>query len=89
LENKEDSSENMPHNDEFPSSMINMVLGYKHQHLQQSYVTDFFSVSKITLGKDLLYMDMATARISYGESDMRARVSRVEDPHWELTMCVV
>jgi hypothetical protein len=32
----------MPHNDKFPSPMMNMVLGYKHQHLQECYVTDFF-----------------------------------------------
>jgi hypothetical protein len=50
------SSKNFPHNDEFPSPdefpslMMDMVLGYKYQHLQESYVTDFFSVSKITLG---------------------------------------
>jgi hypothetical protein len=50
LENKEGSLENMPHNDEFPSSMMDMVLEYKHQHLQESFVTDFFPVSKITLG---------------------------------------
>jgi hypothetical protein len=37
--------------------MLNIVLGYKHQHLQESYVTDFFPMSKITLGKDLLYLD--------------------------------
>jgi hypothetical protein len=36
--------------------MMNMVLGYKHQHLQESDATDFF-VSKITLGKDLMYLD--------------------------------
>jgi hypothetical protein len=36
---------------------MDMVLGYKHQHMQECYVTDFFSVSKITLGKDLLYLD--------------------------------
>jgi hypothetical protein len=36
------SSKNFPHNDEFPSPMMDMVLGYKYQHLQESYVTDFF-----------------------------------------------
>jgi hypothetical protein len=47
----------MPHNDEFSSPMMDMILGYKHQHLQESYVTNFFSMSKTTLGKDLLYLD--------------------------------
>jgi hypothetical protein len=42
--NRDGSSENMPHNDEFPSLMMDMVLGYKHQLLQESYVTDFFSM---------------------------------------------
>jgi hypothetical protein len=46
----------MPHNDEFPSQMMDMNLEYKHQHLQESYVTSFF-LSKITLGKNLLYLD--------------------------------
>jgi hypothetical protein len=47
----------MPHNEEFPFLMMDMVLGYKHQQPQESYVT-IFSVSKIILGKDLLYLDM-------------------------------
>jgi hypothetical protein len=32
----------MPHNDEFPSPMMDIVLGYKHQHQQESYVIAFF-----------------------------------------------
>jgi hypothetical protein len=39
--------------------MMDMVLGFKHQHLHESYVVDFFSVNKITLGKNLLYLDIA------------------------------
>jgi hypothetical protein len=32
----------MPHNEEFPFLMMDMVLGYKHQQPQESYVTIFF-----------------------------------------------
>jgi hypothetical protein len=32
----------MPHDGQFLSPVMDMILGYKHQYLQGSYVIDFF-----------------------------------------------